>query len=116
MNGEKKRVGVRVDPSTWSVAEWKKVATVYTTADRLICNTPCFLLSVLATGYDDDNGEIKIYDGQGAIGNPKYHVRTAARVSFFLDFSVPVYFAQGMYLDIVDKCDAVTIQYLPWNP
>ena len=115
MNG-KKGVGVRVDPSSWSIKEWKQVAVEYFTADRLLCNTPCFVFSVLATGYKDDNGEIKVYDGQSASGNPKYHIRTAARVSFFVAFNPPVYFAKGLYVDITDKCDAVTVQYLPWNP
>ncbi len=114
--GMKKGVDVRVDPSTWSIKEWKKVATVYTTADRLICPTPCFLFSFFASGYKNDNGELHLYDGHGAIGNPKYHIRVAATDSKFLDFSVPVYFTKGMYLDIVNKIDSVTIQYLPWNP
>jgi len=108
--------GARVDPQAWSIKEWKQIAAEYFTADRLLCNTPCFLFSVLATGYHDDNGEIKLYDGQGAIGNPKYHIRTAARVSFFVAFNPPVYFSKGLYVDLVDKMDAVTVQYLPWNP
>ncbi len=114
--GKEKGVGVRVDPSQWSIKEWKQVATDYMTADRLICPTPCFLFSVFVSGYRNDNGELHLYDNQAAIGNPKYHIRVMSTDSKFIEFNVPVYFTKGMYLDIINKCDSVTIQYLPWNP
>ncbi|GAH87031.1 unnamed protein product [marine sediment metagenome] len=108
--------GVRVDPAQWSIKEWKQVATVWTNASRLLCPTPCFLLSMNVAGYRNDNGELMLYDAHGAIGSEKYHIRVMSTDSKFIDFTVPVYFSKAMYVNLVNKIDCVTIQYLPWNP
>lgn len=114
--GKEKGVGVRVDPSTWSIKEWKQVAAVYTIKDRLICPTPCFLLSVFMQGDSSDDGTFQLIDGHNVSGRVKYVPRTPPQSSFFIDFSVPVYFTQGLFINMINKVDSVTVQYLPWNP
>ena len=113
---EKKGVGVRVDPSTWSIKEWKQVAWIYATEDRLVCPTPGFLFSVLASGFVNDNGIVNVRDGHNVGGRIIFRVRTERNVSFYLHCDPPVYFTKGLFLDEITNMDGVTVQYIPWNP
>jgi len=108
--------GARVDPAQWSIKEWKQVATLYTVRDILVCPTPCFLISVFMQGDSSDDGTFQLINGHNVNGEVKYVPRTPPQSSLFIDFSVPVYFSRGMFLDMINKVDSVTVQYLPWSP
>jgi len=116
VNGEKKRVGVRVDPSTWSIKEWKQVDRIKITADALINPGPGFVFSVDIASDDTGPGMAILYDGHNTGAEPVVQFQALGKDGRHYAYNPPLVCRRGIYLGSLSAVDAVTIQWLPWNP
>ena len=115
MNG-KKGVGVRVDPSTWSVAEWKKVDRIRITADQLINPGPGFVFAIMIACDATGPALATLYDGHNVAGEQILSLTTIASLSMNYNWNPPLYFRKGIFVGSVSAILGITIQWLPWNP
>jgi len=115
MNG-KKGVGVRVDPSTWSVEEWKKVTSERITATRQMCPTAGFIFALEVTADATGPGVATIYDSHMAVGKIVYELYALANAGHGQVFKVPIYCSRGIHVVLGAHADSVSIQWMPWNP
>jgi len=116
VNGEKKRVGVRVDPSTWSIKEWKQVDRLYCNASCLVTPGPAFVFAVDIAADDTGPSMAILYDGHNAGDEIVVIVRALAKDGRHYHWNPPLYFRKGIYLGDMAACHGVTVQWLPWNP
>ena len=112
----KKRVGVRVDPSAWSIKEWKQVDRIKITADALINPGPGFVFSVDIASDDTGPGMAILYDGHNTGGEAVVQVQALGEDGRHYHWNPPLYCRSGIYLGGLSAIDSVTIQWLPWNP
>ena len=116
MNGEKKRVGVRVDPSTWSIDEWKKAVTrVEVNGTYVVCNGPGFVLAENITADNTGPGTICIHDGQNVADRRVWYDQAVANHGHGQVFKVPIYCSKGITV-IIAAAAYGSIQWLPWHP
>ena len=112
----KKRVGVRVDPSTWSIKEWKQVDRRRITADALINPGPGFVFALTISCDVTGPALATLYDGHNVGGEPVITLSTIASLSFNYNWNPPLYFRKGIYIGNISAIIGLTIQWLPWNP
>lgn len=112
----KKGIGVRVDPSTWSIEEWKKVDRRRITADSLINPGPGFVFAVTISCDATGPALATLYDGHNVGGEPVVTLTTIASLSFNYNWYPPLYFRKGIFLGTISAVLALTIQWLPWHP
>lgn len=88
-------------------------AYVYLTADQLITDKPCLLYSVIVTADESGPGKVEIYDAQGAEAG--YKVATllcSGNLSKSFHWK-GLELSRGLYVDIVEKADYVTVEWEP---
>jgi hypothetical protein len=85
----------------------------YLTADRKITDKPCILYSVLVTTDGGGPGKVEIYDAAGAVTVQKVAtLLCAANLSIHFRWKGLV-LTRGLYVDIVEKADYVTVEWEP---
>lgn len=105
-----------LDPTSWQIRDWKEIAWVSVNADTLVCPTPVFLFS--ASIHSDGSGEAdaQLFDATSLLASGKHIDLYAADEEMDqLRWLPPLYFSQGLYVDIGTNVDSVVVQYLPWH-
>lgn len=114
---EKKGVGVRVDPSHWTIREWKQVVSAcFTPGAHQLCPTAGFIFAINVVGEATGPGVASLYDGHTATGRHVWEEQSLGAHSHGLVFEVPIYCDRGIHLVVGAACDYVSVQWLPWNP
>jgi len=88
-------------------------AYVYLTADRVVTDKPCVLHSIVVTTDGSGPGKVVVYDGAGA--ESAYVVATllcGANLSKSFHWK-GLELSRGLYIDIVEKADYVTVEWEP---
>lgn len=90
----------------------KDCNALYVTGSRRITSRPCFVFSAVITPDNADNkSQVHLRNGETALGDILFSFK--ARYSHPLHYACPpVYFNRGLYVDIVDNVDGITIQYI----
>lgn len=88
-------------------------AYVYLTADRLITDRPCILYSALVSTDGGGPGKVEIYDGSGAEEGYKVATLLTAGNNARHFHWKGLELSRGLYVDIVEKADYVTIEWEP---
>ena len=105
-----------VDPTSWQIRDWKEIAWETVHADGLLCPTPAFVFGLLITSDGSGEADALVYDGTSGLATGKH-------ISLFcgdeemipLNWFPPLFFHQGIYVDIGTNVDCVLVQYLPWR-
>lgn len=85
----------------------------YLTADRVITDQPCKLLSVTVTPSSQGVGDITLYDGQGAeTGYEVLVIRTASGCTQQVRFE-HLSLTRGLYVDVGSNVTCVVIEWVP---
>jgi len=85
----------------------------YLTADRLITNLPCQLLSVTVTPDAQGVGDITLYDGEAAeSGYQIGTLRTASGETLQVRFR-GLYLTRGLYVDVGSNVTCVIVEWSP---
>lgn len=85
----------------------------YLTADRKITDHPCDLYSIVVTTDGSGPGKVEVYNAHGA--EPGYKVATLlcpANQSVQFNWH-GLYLDRGLYVDIVEKADYITVEWKP---
>jgi hypothetical protein len=95
------------------IAGLKKIGRIQVSVDTLVSPTPAF---IYALGIASDGGgeaDAIVYDGHLATGDFYIHLDTLDEFMHWISFTQPMYFRQGIYVDIGTNVAQVVIQYLP---
>lgn len=86
-------------------------AYAYLTADRLISNKPCKLMSVIIVTDGGGPGKVDVYDSRGAIAADKAMTLRCPSNQAVQYLFGGLEFTKGLYVDIVEKADFVTVEW-----
>lgn len=85
----------------------------YSTTDCLISRKPCKLLSIIIVTDGGGPGKVDVYNARGAIEADKAAtLRCPANSSTQYRWQ-GLELEKGLYVDIVEKADYVTVEWLP---
>lgn len=88
-------------------------AYVYLTASRTITSQPCKLLSIIIVTDGGGPGKVDVYDAHNVDANHKVApLRCPANQSVQYGWS-GLELSRGLYIDIVEKADYVTVEWEP---
>ena len=93
--------------------EWKDWITESIIADRLLYSGPCFVKYVSLQSGSTGTGIVVIYDGHDTTGKIKYRFFVDVKNLKSVNFSIPIYYDKGLYVDIGTNVLLFTIQYKP---
>jgi len=88
--------------------EWRRV-----TGDSTVQIGPCFLFHVAIDSDGNGDGDATLYDNPGGANGRSFKIYTVDESSHEKNFNPPLYFAQGLYVDVGTNCEAVTVHYRP---
>lgn len=104
------------DPTTWQIKDWVRIAWEDVHASSLVCPTPAFVffLSIHSAGGGEADAEV--FDGTSKNPDGK-HIRlyTVDEDMRPLNWTPPLYFAKGIWVEVGTNVDSVVVQYLPWH-
>jgi len=84
----------------------------YVTSSRLVTSRPCFLFSAVITPDDADN-KSRVYLRNGELVTSNILLNFKARYAHPLHYACPpIHFTRGLYVELNDNADGVTIQYI----
>lgn len=87
----------------------RRANVVYATASARISDTPCLLHSITFKGSVAGQG-VNIYDAHDANSEQLvFDLEMSANQSRLLDFSCPIPFERGMYIEKDTNCDGYTV-------
>lgn len=110
---EVKSGGGQFDPHFWSLRNWKQIRWEEVSVDTLICNVPAFVFSLWIASNGSGEADGIIYDGHNAGVLNFIHIDTVDEAMAQLRWFPPLYFFQGIYIDVVTNVQQIGIQYLP---
>lgn len=88
-------------------------AYIYLTADRLVTDQPCVLLSVVVTPDAQSSGDVTLYNGQGAeVGHEIVKLTTGSGETLQVCFR-GLELSRGLYVDVGSN---VTCCVVEWSP
>lgn len=85
----------------------------YLTADNIITNLPCVLYSVVVTTDGGGPGKVEVYDGERAEAGYKVATLLCGANSSIQFRWTGLKLTRGLYVDIVEKADYVTVEWEP---
>jgi len=104
------------DPTTWQIEDWKRITWGPVTESGIVCQTPAFLFSAALTEDGSGNAVADVYDGHLALATLKHvHLMALANITFQKSWNPPLYFSQGIFVDLGTNALCVNVQYLPWS-
>jgi len=106
----------KLDPKDWSIRDWKNIAWESVHVDGIVCPSPAFVFSLSI--HSDGNGEADalVYDGLSLSATNKHIQLYCADERYrHSAYWPPLYFHQGIYVNIGTNVDSVIVQYLPWR-
>ena len=92
---------------------WKKIGKVEVTLSTKICSTPAFIFALGIASDGTAEADAIVYDGQDASGRFHIHLYCVDEAMDWIVFSEPMYFRQGIYVDVGTNVEQVVVQYLP---
>ncbi len=106
----------QLDPSSWSIRDWKNVAWVVTHENTLVCNTPAFVFLVLIASNGSGEADGIVWEGHG-INPDNHHLQLYSADERYKDshFMPPLFFPKGIYVEHGTNVENILVQYLPWN-
>lgn len=106
----------KLDPENWSIRDWKNIAWETVDSDRLLCPTPAFVFSVSIHSNGTAEADAKLFDATSLHATGKYiQLYCVDEDARQLTYWPPLYFHQGIYIDIGTNVEMVVVQYLPWR-
>ena len=78
-------------------ADWRPLV-----ASGVVCEEPCYVYGLIITA-DTTKGYATIYNGRSTSGAPSFVVKAVADTTVSLDFTKPLYFPQGLYIDFTSS-------------
>lgn len=106
----------KLDPTSWQIRDWKEIAWESVNADSLVCPTSAFVfhLAIFSNGSGEADGQI--FDATSLLSTGKHvDLYCADEEMDGLAFWPPLYFSQGIYVDVGTNVDRIFVQYLPWH-
>ena len=97
------------------VERWKQLRFDCITVDQLISPTPAFIYKAIIASDSSGICTATIYDGHDANGDRRIPMTCIDDYMWGLEFSTPVYFQYGIYVDVGDNVLGLMIHYLPVN-
>lgn len=82
------------------------------TGDRVVNSGPVFLFGVQIVSDGGGVADIGVYDGQNTSGEQVLDLTAASGETYAENFIPPIYFSQGLYIDVGDNVTSVTVRYL----
>ena len=90
----------------------KKCETVNRAASAQICSKPCFLFTVIECGSANATERLTIHDGHSTVGRVMIELSVTNTFDRQTRFRPPMYFAQGIYLDVDSNTEGVTFHFI----
>ena len=91
--------------------EWKTWTTQQLTADQLVSKKACFVKHISLTTSTGGAATALVYDGWATTGKLKFSLSAVTSTYYCEDFSIPIYFNNGIYVDVGDNVALFTIQF-----
>lgn len=88
-------------------------AYTYITTDQVVARKPCKLLSVVVTTDGGGPGKVEIYDARGAESAHKIATLLCPANDSQSFHWNGLELTRGLYVDIVEKADYVTVEWEP---
>ena len=105
-----------LDPTTWQIRDWKEIAWESVSADSLVCPTPAFVFHLAIFSNGTNEADAQVFDATSLLPTGKHiDLYCVDEAMDDLAFWPPLYFHQGIYVDVGTNVDKVLIQYLPWK-
>lgn len=98
-------------PSTPAYYDPNWVAWEWITADRLLSNSPCYLVSAHFQAAAAGVGNTSIVNGQDTGGEVVFTFVAAASTGRALDLKVPLWLSKGLFIDVGANTQGVLVQY-----
>jgi len=91
-------------------------STERVTSSRMVSAKPCWLLSCCVEPDDaEDKSEVHLINGETSGGEIIYSLK-AQYAHADHGTPVPIYFNRGLYINLADNADGLTVQYLVDSP
>jgi len=103
----------RFDPASWSLRNWKQIQWQVVTVDTLICTRSGFVFALWIASEGTAEADAIVYDGQSIAPTRLVNLYAVDEAMAILNFFPPLYFQQGIYIDVGTNVAQVGIQYLP---
>lgn len=93
--------------------DWKKISVLQVAVDGVISMTPAFIFGLGIASDGGGEADAIVYDGHGAVGDLNIHLDAVDEATHWINFYQPIYFRQGIYVDVGTNVAQVVIQFLP---
>lgn len=95
---------------------WTKTIQEFIEADRILHHGPCLLFSATITSDAGGRADSIIYDGFSADAPVKQLLTCIDTDTRQLVFYPPVVFVRGLYIDVGNNVQGISVNYLPIQP
>jgi len=86
------------------------------TSSRMVSSKPVWMITCCVEPDDaEDKSEVHLINGETSGGEIIYSLKAQYAHSDH-EHGIPVYFNRGLYVNLADNADAITIQYLVDSP
>lgn len=92
---------------------WKRLEHDLVTADKRVCNGPCFLYAAQMVGGTGGASTAVIRDGHDTGGDARIDLAAATSSNDPRNFDPPLYFKKGLFVDVGSNVTSVLVQFLP---
>jgi hypothetical protein len=92
---------------------WKSLDYDLTSADKKVCNGPCFVYAAHLVANSSGVGTAIIRDGHDASGAAVVSLSSLTSSNDPRKFDPPLYFKKGVFVDVVANVSSILIHFLP---
>lgn len=93
--------------------DWMDWITINITVDQILCKGPCFIKHICLSAGTGGAATTGVHDGIDANARRGLYLTAITSAHFTDDFSIPVYFSKGLFVDIGSNVASFVIQYRP---
>ena len=95
---------------------WKDIQDKEVAVDTKACNAPCFLSAVHLTAGTGRAATATLRDGHDASGEIKLQLAALTSAADIRQFTPPIYFKQGLFVDVGSNVTSCFVQFLKEKP
>lgn len=95
---------------------FKTVETTRIDVDAIVNKGPCFVFNALISSDGGGEADALVYDGFGTDGKKRLDLYCVDEAMAQTPLFPPMYFRQGIYVDIGSNVEAVTIMFMQFVP
>ncbi len=92
---------------------WKQLEHDLVTADKKVCNRPCFLYAAQLVGGTGGVSTAVIRDGHDTGGDSAVDLGATTSGNDSRNFDPPIYLKKGLYVDVGSNVTSVLVHFLP---